>query len=69
MIYKVDLGLLIAAAAVAAVLTARPAASQVSEAQADALATAVSEVSAAIQKTQEIFETWVASAEDPPDPE
>ena len=65
-IYLVDLGLLVAAGAIAAVLTAKPVSSQPDDVQEDAAATTVSEASATTPTTQEFSAEWVSHEEGDP---
>lgn len=66
MIYKVDLGLLIAAGTIAVVLTAKPLSTQPDHAKADAAGVAVSDVRAAASKALDLLAEWVSYEKDDP---
>jgi hypothetical protein len=66
MIYKIDLGLLIAAGTIAIVLTAKPLSSQPEDVEAGAATIAVSEVRAAASQALELLAEWVSYEEDDP---
>ena len=65
-IYMVDLGLLVAAGAIAAVLTAKPVSSQPDDGQSDVAATEVSGASTTITTARQLAAEWVSYEEDDP---
>lgn len=64
--YMVDLGLLVAAGALAFVLTTKPASSEPNGVQEDAVAIVISEASAVVSSAQELFAEWFLNEEGEP---
>lgn len=62
--YLVDIGLLVAAGALAFVLTTKPASSEPNGVQEGAVTIVVSEASAIVSSAQELFAEWFSNEEE-----